>query len=365
METCFYTPCPQVIVGCKLYQTNAATSFVANGYYSDGNNCYNVVSGTVSTITTCPVTGGTPYCYTTEIYPTASYQSSCLDETFTVSPLVFKVTLYDINGNQFVANTNYNFDVEFDTQICGSSDSTRILNLTVNQGQTSGGVSFIESQLVECGFGCVTESFMNPRLINPGFFDCNNVDDISCYKLEDILVNSYQETCLTSNPYIVENRNIVITLYDSAGNLATTTRDYIFTINMDEKYCLDTSPITNTYEIKILSGNSSAVYQYIPTRYQDCGQGDCILESQYFLGIESKPIEYPSLPECIPCASYTVSTTASSGQSYEYVDCYGISQTETIGGASGYDANTFCAQLNSIITTGNQLNVSYNGSCNN
>lgn len=299
METCFYTLCPQVIVGCKLYQTNSATTVVSDGYYSDGTNCYNVVSGTVITSSSCPTTGGTPYCYTIEIYPSSSYQTSCLGTEYTNNPFNLKLTLYDSDLNPFVANINYVFDIEFDTQLCDNSQTTAVLNVSVNPGQSFGVLQYLESQVVECGFGCVTETFQNPRLINSSLFDCNNVDDISCYKVENILNNIYQETCLTSNPYSVENRSIVITLYDSVGNLATTTRDYIFKINMEEMYCLDIVPNIIVHELVILSGTSSVNYPYIPSRYQDCGQGDCVLESQYYVGIESKPIEYPLLPECI------------------------------------------------------------------
>ena len=57
MESCFYTSCNPIIVGCKLYQNNSATAFVADGYYSDGTNCYHVVSGSVTEINPC--TSGT------------------------------------------------------------------------------------------------------------------------------------------------------------------------------------------------------------------------------------------------------------------------------------------------------------------
>ena len=53
MESCFHTLCNPIIVGCKLYTTNTATAFVADGYYSDGTNCYHVVSGVVTSIVPC------------------------------------------------------------------------------------------------------------------------------------------------------------------------------------------------------------------------------------------------------------------------------------------------------------------------
>lgn len=50
MESCFYTPCNPLIVGCKLYQDNLATIPVIDGYYSNGSNCYQVSGGTGSII---------------------------------------------------------------------------------------------------------------------------------------------------------------------------------------------------------------------------------------------------------------------------------------------------------------------------
>lgn len=55
MESCFYTSCNPIIVGCKLYQNNSATSAVVDGFYSDGTNCFQVGggAGTVIAISVC------------------------------------------------------------------------------------------------------------------------------------------------------------------------------------------------------------------------------------------------------------------------------------------------------------------------
>lgn len=62
------------------------------------------------------------------------------------------------------------------------------------------------------------------------------------------------------------------------------------------------------------------------------------------------------------CLSYTVSTTSSQGQSYNYIDCDGIAQSGNIGGASGFDSETFCAEENSVIASG-QIIITLNGPC--
>jgi hypothetical protein len=64
MLTCFYTTCDPIIVGCKLYTTNSATAFVTDGFYSDGADCYQVVSGIVTDINPCAVA---PSCISWEV----------------------------------------------------------------------------------------------------------------------------------------------------------------------------------------------------------------------------------------------------------------------------------------------------------
>lgn len=64
----------------------------------------------------------------------------------------------------------------------------------------------------------------------------------------------------------------------------------------------------------------------------------------------------------IACGLYTVATTAASGQTYTYTDCEGLPQSGTIGGVSGFDSQTFCAQENSVIGTG-ETNTTYDGPC--
>jgi hypothetical protein len=64
----------------------------------------------------------------------------------------------------------------------------------------------------------------------------------------------------------------------------------------------------------------------------------------------------------IPCISYTLSTTSAGGQTSSYIDCEGLDQTVTIGGVSGYDASTICAQENSVVP-GGEVTVTFNGPC--
>lgn len=62
----------------------------------------------------------------------------------------------------------------------------------------------------------------------------------------------------------------------------------------------------------------------------------------------------------VPCISYTVGTyTNAQG---EYTDCSGVQQTFSIGGASGYDATSFCALQNTVVVVGDYTVVN-NGPC--
>jgi hypothetical protein len=65
----------------------------------------------------------------------------------------------------------------------------------------------------------------------------------------------------------------------------------------------------------------------------------------------------------IGCTEYTVGTTSGSGQSYTYITCDGIEAGGTIGGAGGYDADTFCAQTDTVVLVGGELSLSVNGTC--
>ena len=65
----------------------------------------------------------------------------------------------------------------------------------------------------------------------------------------------------------------------------------------------------------------------------------------------------------IECLIYTVSTTSGSGQSYSYIACDGTPSGGVIGGASGYDADTFCAQVDTVELVGAELTLTPGDSC--
>tara|TARA_R110000868_G_scaffold9795_6_gene48247 strand:+ start:3591 stop:8408 length:4818 start_codon:yes stop_codon:yes gene_type:complete len=61
------------------------------------------------------------------------------------------------------------------------------------------------------------------------------------------------------------------------------------------------------------------------------------------------------------CTEYTIATSSGTGIGYTYTDCDGNFVQGYIGGASGHDAETFCAQTGSVDTS---ASVSNNGTCN-
>jgi hypothetical protein len=64
----------------------------------------------------------------------------------------------------------------------------------------------------------------------------------------------------------------------------------------------------------------------------------------------------------VACMSFTASTTSAQGQTTTYTDCDGAEQQVTIGGVSGYDASTFCAQEGSV-QPGAETSIAENGPC--
>jgi hypothetical protein len=104
----------------------------------------------------------------------------------------------------------------------------------------------------------------------------------------------------------------------------------------------------------------------IPMDYDvNLGSGVCVIPGSIELlipaVIPSLTIEYGS--ECvtpIECLSYTVWTYTNGGANY--LDCEGNPQSISIGGSSGYDQAVFCAEINSVVTTGDS-NLIINGDC--
>ncbi len=66
--------------------------------------------------------------------------------------------------------------------------------------------------------------------------------------------------------------------------------------------------------------------------------------------------------ETVNCVQYTISTSSSSVQSFEYIDCESSTVTFNIGG-SGYEQYTFCAIFGSVIMYGPELSLTYDGPC--
>jgi hypothetical protein len=55
------------------------------------------------------------------------------------------------------------------------------------------------------------------------------------------------------------------------------------------------------------------------------------------------------------CTQYTVSTRSGTGSGYTYTDCDGVFRTEFVGGAGGFDSDTFCALTGSVDPGSNDL----------
>ncbi len=63
------------------------------------------------------------------------------------------------------------------------------------------------------------------------------------------------------------------------------------------------------------------------------------------------------------CTSYTISTTSATSQGYSYINCDGTETGGSIGGVSGYDAVTVCAQTGTVVLVGSELTLTINGTC--
>ena len=54
MNVSFFTSCTVLTTGCTLTQDDMGITPVVDGYYSDYTNCFQVVSGVITAVSTCP-----------------------------------------------------------------------------------------------------------------------------------------------------------------------------------------------------------------------------------------------------------------------------------------------------------------------
>lgn len=64
----------------------------------------------------------------------------------------------------------------------------------------------------------------------------------------------------------------------------------------------------------------------------------------------------------VTCNEYQVATYSQTGITYSYTDCSGVFVQNAVGGASGYDSDTFCA-LQGTVSAPASLNLTDNGEC--
>lgn len=172
------------------------------------------------------------------------------------------------------------------------------------------------------------------------------------------------------------------------------TDDFVFDINADKFRYLRTDTVyaNNTADIVALIGAASVAnpiqspsqgntyYQanfnmpstgenlYLVWDYRNSTQADlCVGDdiTQACCGCEGSSgggSDPDPDPDPTPlCKRYTVSTRSGTGSGYSYTDCDGVYQEEFIGGASGFDSETFCAQEGTVDPGGN--NLTEDGDC--
>ncbi len=143
MTSCFYTTCNPIIVNCKLYTTNAATAFVADGYYSDGTNCYQVTGGIVQTITPCLsgaliaplVSGGAQISNSNATYTTGRNATTGSFINTGFSAPLFGVSKFNVTPYQFERGF-----FSFDTSAITSAVATAKMFIYITENVNSGSV---------------------------------------------------------------------------------------------------------------------------------------------------------------------------------------------------------------------------------
>lgn len=143
MESCFYTICNPIIVGCKLYQDNLANTPVINGFYSDGTNCFSVSGGTVISISACGPSTISILASNVWIFNISRVGSYSDAKTSATSDTVINSGSQNI-GNALDSSNNFKIG-----RLLSVFDTTSVTNLP-----TSGTVSFyVTTNGVSTGLG--------------------------------------------------------------------------------------------------------------------------------------------------------------------------------------------------------------------
>lgn len=194
----------------------------------------------------------------------------------------------------------------------------------------------------------------------------------SCaYKIRSFVSNNVinQVQCGGSD-YYENTESITIQLTEADGvtpKVNSTGADIVINMLVDYSGC--PSEYGNTYPMQVVIPNGQTqTYVYNTGVLNNCGGTGCAIITDTYSCYTSISPSYVQptgsfFPQCVACNSYTVSTTSAGGQSYSYVNCDGTSSGGNIGGAGGYDADTFCARVGSVVLTGSELTLTDNGSC--
>lgn len=183
--------------------------------------------------------------------------------------------------------------------------------------------------------------------------------------------NTIQQVDCGGSTYYDYTESVTIRLTEPDGitpKVNNTGADVVINMLVDYSGCFGD---TNQYPSEVIIANGeSETYIYNTGVTNNCSGVECTVVTDIYNCYTSitpdsiVPTEsfFPICP--IPaCTSYTVSTTSGTGQSYTYTACDGTASGGTIGGAGGYDADTFCAQTDTVELTGSELTLTTNSSC--
>jgi hypothetical protein len=101
--------------------------------------------------------------------------------------------------------------------------------------------------------------------------------------------------------------------------------------------------------VTVFAGNSSGLL--------DCDNGAPFIDFDGATICSSELIDSP-YEECTPttnCILYQIGTSSASVIPYSYIDCEGNEGGGALGGAGGFDSDTFCAEEGSVNSGGMTL----------
>lgn len=217
MDVSFFTSCTVLAEGCRLYEDNMGLTPVVDGYYSDYTDCFQVVSGVITAVSSCtPTPLNCSFIVTAEDItpePPTVFENVIINVRRRIPSYPPRPTGYDYPSNNsvklYTSNDNINWVPQFTSALSISFESVL---LTIQPGtplyigikHRLPSPPYQPNTYVNTSFGeCITGgSYTEPTIVGYGY--CGTLPDASFYYglVPNTDIDLYFEVNINSDAYI-------------------------------------------------------------------------------------------------------------------------------------------------------------------